>query len=305
MSICLRKIAVIIIAFFTSAPGANALENELNDFPNLQKIINDGGKHDRESQKEGAFWRDRYRGWFFYESMKSEDGKKKKEEENSGSSLYINWSEYKKLPAKDMRAVINELKELAITHSTENNVQNYMIAQKIATNKAAGFMTVWQKVLKDHPALDETVKQPGSQYANFNVKTLEKKTTDETIAKLAKDTNYGIVLFYSKENYYSGIQIPVFERFIESAHWQTHMEVDVGEYPESAAEYGIETLPEIWLVEKGGSKARVSAGMRTADVIIRGIVTAYEKITGQKILPEPFRYADNNSIIDVVTVENN
>lgn len=293
-----------IIIIFSDLANAETMQIDGNfeEYPNIVKMFekNNIAIENKESFNEKTFWDDRYKGWFFYEPMDKEDEDEKKKITKQYN--FINWTEFKKLSAKDMRNLINELKELAIANPSENNVQTYMVAQKIATNKAVNFMKTWQDILKEHPSLDETVKQPGSQYASYQLKAQESKIQEEIIKKLSQDDTVGILLMHSDENYYSNIQKPIFRNFIESTKWKTYSFVNVDEYPDIITKYGVETLPEVWLTTKDGKSVRVSAGLRTQDVIESGIIQAWEKIIGKKIMPEPYKYAEN-SLSDATEIQ--
>ncbi|QTA78506.1 putative conjugative transfer signal peptidase TraF [Desulfonema limicola] len=267
-----------------SSAGASP---DLKHYPNLSKTILN--TEDNREQEDIIFWDDLKRGWFYYEKTDSDNDTQK---DRDDKDLIINWKAFKELTAKETNEAINELKDYAVSNPTKINIQNYMVAQKIATKKAHTFMTVWMDVLRDHPLLDETVKRPASSFVSFNLANAKSRATDMIINELAQDPDMGLVIFYTQDNYYSSIQMPIIKRLLEKTGWQPSRFISVQENPDAAQKFGIETIPEIWLAAKDGRKARVTAGARTADVIKENIVAAYERMTGNQLIKDPFQFQD-------------
>ena len=253
---------------------------DLSDYPGLHQFLTETAIEEES------------KGWFLYEPIPPIDDQET-DEEPAIDQIIINWDAFKKLTTKNMKTIITELRELSIARPKKEYVKNYMIAQKIATGKAAKYMNVWQEVLREHPTLDETVKRPPSGYVSFQLANANQNTIDEVVTSIARDKNVGLVLFYQKGSYYSELQLPILQKVVNRTMWEPYLVLDVMEHQKTANEYGIETVPEIWLVEKNGGKARVTAGLRTADVIRKNILPAYEKIVGKRITREPYKFLDS------------
>jgi hypothetical protein len=65
--------------------------------------------------------------------------------------------------------------------------------------------------------------------------------------------------------------------------------VNVRERPDLATKFRLETVPEIWLAVKDKGFRRVTAGLRTLDVIKKNVVPAYGNITGKNLVPKPYK----------------
>ena len=286
-----KKVILFIlfaVLFSVSLSHAGIDNRNLEKFPALAKLLVE--KNESASQKDRSFWDDARRGWFITKSCFFDSDEPREEEKEMDIS--IDWDGFKKLTAKEMNEFIEELKDYAVTYPSKLNVQHYMTAQKIAAGKAKVFMTAWMDVLRDHPALDETVKRPPSSFVSFNLANAKGRAVDAIVKELATNLEVGLVFFYSRDNYYAAIQVPIFNRFLEKTGWRPYKFIDVEENPLAAANFGIETVPEIWLAAKDGRKVRVTAGVRTMDVIKEKIVAAYEQMTGKKRVNDPFKFQD-------------
>lgn len=273
--------------FGSNIPGHVIIKN----YPTLQNFITN------QDNSLGT------KGWFLYEPIPPID----ENVEETGMpekiiNINIDWEQFKQLPAKDMRSLINELMDISISKPSKNNVQNYMIAQRIATAKATKYMSVWQDVIKDHPTLDETVKRPPTGFASFQLSNAKENTINQVVAHIADDKNIGLVLFYLEGNYYSELQLPIVQRLVNRTQWEPFLSLNLKDHKKTAAEYGVETVPEIWLVEKNGKKVRVTAGLRTADVIRKNMVPAYEKMLGKRITKDPYEFL-NDDLMEKIGVE--
>jgi conjugal transfer pilus assembly protein TraF len=265
----------------------------LSEYPAIDKMLSSS-----PAGREKTFWQDAKRGWFYYEQTGTPADEKTVDK--TPPVLRIDWARFKELQAREISALIDELKDFSITYPTKDNVETYMIAQRIAAQKAHKYMTVWQQVLRENPALDETVKRPPTSFVSFQLTNALRDARRQAVEKIAADRSYGLILFYSEDNYYSGIQLPVVRRFVENTGWAPYLLLKIEENAALAKEYGVQTLPEIWLVRKDGKRSRVTAGARTADVIEENIVRAFEEITGEKVLQDPFKFTEETDLVNIM-----
>lgn len=241
--------------------------------------------------EEPLFWEDSRRGWFFYEIDEDSDEELWDERE---PEFQIDWNAFKSLRADQMNTAIEELKNIAVTYPSKQNLHNYMEAQNIAVQKADTFMYAWQRVLREDPRLDATVRRPASGYATNQLSVAKSQSMETAFEYLAADEGIGMVLFYEPGNYYSDLQLPLFEELVDKRKWNPVSYVNIKESPGIAQKFEVKVVPEIWMVlhESGAEdeKIRVTAGLRTQDVIIEEAVRAYEDLTGVKLIKEPFKY---------------
>jgi thiol-disulfide isomerase/thioredoxin len=271
-------IALVVVPTAKAEPASVEKTSLAETYPSLYS-------HARQNQTpETDWWHDAKRGWFWFEKM-PEDGERKLE--NLMETL--DWTEIRKLPAPEMRKLLDELLDYAVSYPEPGNVQAYMTAQYLAKDRSVAFMYAWQDVIRDHPSLDETVKRPPSSLVSWQLEGARGKATETLISGLARDENVGLILFFSDECYFCSIQYPLFKQFTEETGWAPVEFVNVRERPDLAARFQIETIPEIWLAVKDKGFRRVTAGMRTLDVIRKNIIPAYEDLIGEKVIPEPYK----------------
>lgn len=83
---------------------------------------------------------------------------------------------------------LDELREIAINDPTEENVSNYLYAQRVMFDKAETFSDVAAYVSKTDPFLDENNRFPFSNAASFYVMAERGKAKDKALAALSQKT---------------------------------------------------------------------------------------------------------------------
>lgn len=158
------------------------------------------------------YWRDRWRGWHFYEDPP-------REEDTSPSSIPSAAS----TPSTKTRApeleefarlqrTLEEYRNIAIIRPTETNVRRYMALEAKVVSQASAFADVAKRVAWSTPELDPTL-----QGRPVNAKALE--VFDETqraersriVAQLSRD--HVLFFFYRSDCPYCHAFAPVLEAF--------------------------------------------------------------------------------------------
>lgn len=251
-------------------------------FAEIHSALSSFVKNDSEQEKD--WWHDAKRGWFYFEKMPEAEEEKPKDLMKD-----LDWARIRMLPAPRMRKLLDELLDYAVSYPTRGNVRAYMTGQYIATERSVAFMDAWQSVIRDHPSLDETVKRPPSAFVSWQLQGAENRAYETLVREMAGDPDVGLILFYSDECYFCSLQHPLFKQFVENTGWTTVEYVNVRERPDLATKFRLETVPEIWLAVKDKGFRRVTAGLRTLDVIKKNVVPAYGNITGKNLVPKPYK----------------
>lgn len=262
-----------------SVSSANTLPSQTEIYPTLKRLATfDNQMKKDESQ---SFYKDAKRGWYYFEGLADEEQPKK--EEDPREIIAFDWDAFQKLSSKETNLVMKELQDFAVTHQSKKHSQLYMTAQYIVKEKSKGFMNTWAEVLREHPFLDATVRRPASTYVSNHLAGIESKTQTELIQIMAQDPNVGLILFHSYDCYYCSLQKPLVEDFIKSTGWKTVQFVDITGRTDLVDKFKIETIPEIWLAIKDKEMVRVTAGLRTLDVIQENLVKAYTIVMGPTV----------------------
>lgn len=111
--------------------------------------------------------------------------------------------------------------------------------------------------------------------------------------QIAKDHNYGLVVFY-----YSGcgscdLQIKDLATYLPKQKWEPYILIDLNEgavknhnihlkNKKYADSYGIETVPEIWLVKKNSYRGNVGYGYTPRNVLMERVCETYLKWSAQQ-----------------------
>lgn len=230
--------------------------------------------------------------WYIDENKKKE---KKKNYCKIDNLSFLTPEFLRNIPSPVFRKMIKELRDYAITYPDEKNVQIYMIAQWIARERAEKFMKSWQNVVIAHPALDYTVVRPPHSYATMRKVLLIEGETDRFFKSLGKRNDVALIAFVSPGCVYCATQMPILNNFVSQYKIKLKY-INVKEKPQVMVKFGIEAVPEVWLAVKGKGMTRVTAGLRTEDVIKQNIIRAYEYLTGKKVLPDIYKKENINQI---------
>ena len=69
-------------------------------------------------------------------------------------------------------------------------------------------------------------------------------------------------------------------------NWTPSKSINVNLHPETALKFGVETIPEIWLVSIDETKIRVGYGFTPLALLKTNILSAYHRITGNPLPDE-------------------
>ncbi len=105
----------------------------------------------------------------------------------------------------------------ALLDPNQQNVAQYMVAQKRWTDQSAEFSKSWAKVLLTQPSLDPTLDFATTHYGRQVQKRVKHEQKIALINKIAQE--YGLFLFYEGKQPHSQAFIPIVKAFANKYHW--------------------------------------------------------------------------------------
>lgn len=168
------------------------------------------------------YYSDRERGWYFREHClpkKSEEPKQKNEVSAKSPKPKLDWaliqdSKYlDTLDTEQFKKLLDEAKGEAVYRPTKDKLLAYMKMQDYAREKSLVFAYVWRDVLLENPELDQTVKNPGSNYGALAKAGIQLKANRSIVAEMAETV--GLFFFVSGDCPYCHKQAPIMNMFVQ------------------------------------------------------------------------------------------
>jgi len=162
---------------------------------------------------DAGFFEQKSRGWHWYE-----DGRKEIEGKDIAPTDQV----------EEIRRDVEAKLHTALITPTEDNVVNYIKAQRAIEDRSEKFANVWQRVVYTNPQLDITTKYPVSSNALqiFRADELVKKR--EKIKRISRE--YGLMFFFRGDCAYCKGFTPVVLEFAAKYNWYL-MPVQIGDVP--------------------------------------------------------------------------
>ena len=283
-------------------------------WPILSSIYQQADSEDNETKDRDFWWEPAGDDWWWMSSdCKSwycrphsdfylDERKKKKKDPCKIPALdFLDVNALKSLPAPLFRELINELKDYSVSYPTPANVQKYMKVQYLAMARAKKYQEVWSEALWRHPSLDYTVVRPTSLYASKVGAVSESQIIERFLKSLGNRDDVAVVGMISPGCIYCAQIGPILARFKRDYNITLRL-INIQAHPEVAVKFGIESVPEVWLAVRDVGTMRAAAGLRTYNVLKKAIVRAWERLTGQTVLPQKW---EKKSPIDMKLDINN
>ena len=169
-----------------------------------------------ERRFEEKFWRDRERGWHWYEVMPVEEPPPEPDDvppPMSGQASPQADAGPAPLSAQWLRETLPELRDAAINDPTENNVRAYFYAQRIMMDRAQIFSDVAQTVVRNDPLLDENLRLPFASAARAATLASAEESKQAIIESLADKA--GLWVFYDETCEFCAKQLQPLNRFVD------------------------------------------------------------------------------------------
>src|SRR5256885_2170954 len=139
-----------------SALGLFFLANPAAAAPPTTKTAMDRG----ETHADDSYWRDRERGWFWYDDPLPERSEGPKSKPAAVPTISAPTTPKKLGELVEFEALqkrVEDLRNIAIINPSEQNIRNYLNIQNFVIEKASTFADVAQRVIWATPELDPTV----------------------------------------------------------------------------------------------------------------------------------------------------
>lgn len=218
---------------------------------------------------EGKYGRGQ-EGWFFYkdppEAQKPKDQKPQDQAKPKAPQQKV-------LSADWLRENLPKYRNLAIDNPTKDNVELYLLMQKLAMDKAEQFALAARKYAQQNPGIDETVQNPTATISRRAMAEEQENRMDSVIRLIAKRA--GIYYFFRSDCPYCHKQNPMLE-IMTRVTGMTFLPISVDGLPSEdgmlanwrpdqgqAAYLGVEKTPTMYLVEPGGKVLLLSVGVRS------------------------------------------
>ena len=113
-----------------------------------------------ETRVDDSYWRDRERGWFWYDDPLPERSEGPKPKPKAVPAIGAPTAPKKPSELVEFEALqkrVEDLRNIAIINPSEQNIRNYLNIQNFVIEKASTFADVAQRVIWATPELDPTV----------------------------------------------------------------------------------------------------------------------------------------------------
>lgn len=146
---------------------------------------------DKTTTKDGRFV-EQEKGWFWYKDPPDPPKKKKPPPPKPGAK-----PEHPVLSAEWLRDNMDKYRFLAIDSPTKDNMEMYLLLQKLMMDKAEKFAMAHRQYSMFNPGLDETASNPVGGTARNAMELVQNEAMDKTLKKLSK--RVGIWYFFRSD----------------------------------------------------------------------------------------------------------
>lgn len=256
-------IPILTIALPLLAPPAMGQQTIASDRPSIQD-----GRYGRGDE-----------GWFFYKDPPESKTRPPIELPPPSESSPV---KPPVLSAEWLRDNLDKYRFLAIDNPNRENVELYLMLQKLTMDKAEQFALASRAVAQQNPALDETVANPTSTFSRRVMSEVQEASQNEVTKKIGKRA--GIYYFFQSTCQYCHQQnrnVP----FITSILGVSVLPISLdgmpstdGLLPNWRPDYGqgqylgVTSTPTMYLVEPGGKVMLIANGVRSVPEIRERII---------------------------------
>ena len=261
-----------------------------------------------ETHVDDSYWRDRERGWFWYDDPLPErnEGSKPKPKAiptNIAPATPKKPGELVEFEALQKR--VEDLRNIAIINPSEQNIRNYLNIQNFVIDKASTFADVAQRVIWATPELDPTVTgRP------VNAKALEVFDREQagartnTVAQLSQ--THALFFFFRSDCPYCHQFAPLLRDFEAKFGLKiVPISVDGGGLPEFrnprvdngiARTLDVRQVPALFLAEPSGGKITpIGYGVLSESELLERIYVVTQP-DADKLVPSTTQYVPNISL---------
>lgn len=133
-----------------------------------------------------SFYKDKARGWHWYEKKAVDEEVVKEEEKPSGMT-----------PTKQVESIRKDAEDKlhrAMIKPTQENLKTFIKAQKAIGDSSEKFAKVWMQVIYNNPELDPSIKNPTSEQALKIARAKSSQKKKEQLRAMSEE--YGLLYFF-------------------------------------------------------------------------------------------------------------
>jgi len=264
---------------------------------------------DRDEVRVGdSYWRDRERGWFWYDDPHPERDEGLKPKPAAVPTISAPTAPKKPSELVEFEALqkrVEDLRNIAIINPSEQNIRKYLNIQNFVIEKASTFADVAQRVIWATPELDPTVTgRP------VNAKALEVFDREQagartnTVAQLSQ--THALFFFFRSDCPYCHQFAPLLKDFEAKFGLKIiPISVDGGGLPEFrnprvdngiARTLDVRQVPALFLAEpRGGKITPIGYGVLSESELLERIYVVIQP-DADKLVPSTTQYVPNLSL---------
>ena len=261
-----------------------------------------------ETRVDDSYWRDRERGWFWYDDPLPERNEGPKPKPKAIPTISAPTAPKKPSELVEFEALqkrVEDLRNIAIINPSEQNIRNYLNIQNFVIEKASTFADVAQRVIWATPELDPTVTgRP------VNAKALEVFDREQTgartntVAQLSQ--THALFFFFRSDCPYCHQFAPLLKDFEAKFGLKiVPISVDGGGLPEFrsprvdngiARTLDVRQVPALFLAEpRGGKITPIGYGVLSESELLERIFVVTQP-DADKLVPSTTQYVPNLSL---------
>lgn len=261
-----------------------------------------------DARVEHSYWRDRERGWFWYDDPlpeRSEVPKPRSKALPTVSAPAVPQKPSELVEFEALQKSVEDLRNIAIINPSEHNIRNYLNIQNFVIEKASTFADVAQRVIWATPELDPTVTgRP------VNAKALEVFDREQagartsTAAQLSQ--THALFFFFRSDCPYCHQFAPLLKDFEAKFGLRiVPISVDGGGLPEFrnprvdngiARTLDVRQVPALFLAEPGNGKITpLGYGVLSESELLERIYVVTQP-DADKVVPSTTQYVPNISL---------
>ena len=261
-----------------------------------------------ETRVDDSYWRDRERGWFWYDDPLPERNEGPKPKPKAVPTISAPTAPKKPSELVEFEALqkrVEDLRNIAIINPSEQNIRNYLNIQNFVIEKASTFADVAQRVIWATPELDPTVTgRP------VNAKALEVFDREQagartnTVAQLSQ--THALFFFFRSDCPYCHQFAPLLKDFEAKFGLKiVPISVDGGGLPEFrsprvdngiARTLDVRQVPALFLAEpRGGKITPIGYGVLSESELLERIYVVTQP-DADKLVPSTTQYVPNISL---------
>lgn len=242
------------------------------------------GATSTEKSPSVKYWQQREDGWFWYKDP-SEELKPEEEPKDIVRRLEA-------IPTvKELREEVDKIRDRAVIQPSEENVRNYLYAQKFIMDKSTVFADVWRETVWKTPEVDYSLKRPVNASAIYAYTDERNSAERDYIQDLVRN-GAGLFFIFSSTCPYCQQMAPTLKRFEQMYGMEVFpITMDGGtfkEFPNARPDNGIsqslgvETVPAIFLASPRDKKiAPIGYGVISISEIVERINVIMNSQPGQ------------------------